>query len=118
MDNPKFPDREQIRKKWNYRVSKKRNKSDKEKNKVKLQKLEERMKRQYLSGTGGGPPMSPICEPDGDDIEMDQDQDLHTEKICTGPYRESHVQKCRKCGSARKSRTSTVQYPSLSTGFL
>ena len=54
MDNPRFPDREQIRKKWNYRVSKKRNKSDKEKNKVKLQKLEERMKRQYSSGTGGG----------------------------------------------------------------
>ena len=45
MDNPRFPDREQIRKKWNYRVSKKRNESDKEKNKVKLQKLQEQMKR-------------------------------------------------------------------------
>ena len=37
MDNPKFPDREQIRKKWNHRVSKKRNKSDKDKNKVRIQ---------------------------------------------------------------------------------
>ena len=49
------------------------------------------MKRQYSSGTGGGPPMSPICEPDGDDLEMDQDQDLHTEKICIGPYQECHL---------------------------
>ena len=71
--NPRFPDREQIRKKWNYRVSKKTNESDKDKNKVKLQKLEERMKRQYASGTGGGPAMSPIRDLDGDDIEMDQD---------------------------------------------
>ena len=89
MDNPRFPDREQIRNKWNYRVSKKRNESDNEKNKVEIQKLEERMKRQYSSGTGGGPPMSPIHEPDGDDMEMDQD--LHTENICTGPYQESHL---------------------------
>ena len=78
MDNPRFPDREQIRKKWNYRVSKKRNKSDKEKHKVKLQKLEQRMKRQHASGRGGGPAMSPICDPDGDDMEMDQD---FTQKI-------------------------------------
>ena len=89
MDNPRFTDREQICKKWNYRVSKKRNKSDKEKNKVKLQKLEVRMKRQYSSGTGGGPPMSPIREPDGDNQEMYQD--LLNEKICIGPYQESHL---------------------------
>ena len=87
MDNLRFPDREQIRKKWNYRVNKMRERSDKEKLQVKMQKLEVRMKMRHASGTGGGPEMSPIRDPDGDD--MDMDHDLQTKNICTDPYQES-----------------------------
>ena len=52
-----------------------------------MQKLEVRMKMRHVSGTGGGPGISPIRDPDGDDLDMDHD--LHTENICTDPYQES-----------------------------
>ena len=64
-----------------------RERSDKEKLQVKMQKLEVCMKRQHVSRTGGGPGMSPIRDPDGDD--MDMDHDLQTENICSDPYQES-----------------------------
>ena len=87
IDNPKFPDREQIRKKWDYRVNRMREKSDKEKLQVKMQKLEVCMKMRHASGTGGGQGMSPIHDPDGDDMEMDND--LQTENIYIDRYKES-----------------------------
>ena len=87
MEDPKFPDVQQIWKKGNYRVTKMREKSDKQKLQVRMQKLELRMKKKHASGTGGGPGLSPIHDPDGDD--MDMDNDLETENIVADPYKES-----------------------------
>ena len=39
----------------------------------------------HASGTGGGPGLSPIHDPDGDDM----DNDLETENIVADPYKES-----------------------------
>ena len=78
MMDPKFPDVAQIRKKWNYRVTKMREKSEKH-------KLEVCMKKKHASGTGGGQGLSPIHDLDGDEL----DDDLQTENIVADPYKES-----------------------------
>ena len=85
MEDPKFPDVAQIQKKWNYRVTKMREKSDKQKLQVRMQKLELCMKKRHASGTGGGLGLSPIHDPDGDDM----DNNLQIENIVADPYKES-----------------------------
>ena len=73
IDNPKFPDVAQLRKKWNYRVTKMREKSDKHKLEVHMQKLELCMKKKNASAARGGPGLSHIHDPEGDDMEMNND---------------------------------------------
>ena len=51
------------------------------KNKYDAHKIKERTKKRYALGTGGGPPLSPTHEIDGDDLEALLDENVLAEPI-------------------------------------